>query len=676
MHILNNSRTNEVIVVTSLLILAFCLRVRNLDGLALFGDEGIQALAVDGIFNYGVPKLDSGIVYARSILFIYTQFFFTFLFELNEFWLRLPGVICGTLVVIPTYVLGKHIFNKTTGIIAALIIVFSVWQIEISRYARFYSIFQLFFMSAILYYYKGFLKDNYKFKLLFLFFALLSMLTHQFGQLLGLLFIIPIVLANKSWSKRRFHIYGIAGFIAAVFLNRFITSFFKKWEGNIQSFSAAVPSTNQNLSGKISNALGLPQLKLPEFRFFLESMDSHLLIPLSLSILTIFVSIYFVNKISNDNKKLPLILLYLANISAIFYQFTLSINLLLFYLLIRKNSNNLFQKDRNLFVATFFLLIYLIFWVMILTTGAKLDLHSIVDLLFGFPNVLGYIFKWLIPGWPVITGLLITGILLIVSNYLTMNKKSRSIYLIAALYLFIIGASLFDSYAETRYFFHLYPIIILISSYTLYTIYNFLFINLNRTVMWSKPALLSLLTLVVILVSKDINPVKAYQLPNHNYSSQKDRYRNPVTWSFYSEYHPDRKSPSLYIKDNMKNEDKVVVLGPVHMIAAYHYYTGKVHYTVAPNFNPDLHDTNPHNYAKVSDNTVLHYVNGSKLLFNLEELQRLRNSEQKIWLLGDYPILNKSNNYYDKKTKSYLRKLAESPDYIGMDGKTFAVKIN
>ncbi len=57
------------------------------------------------------------------------------LLGLNEFSVRLPSAIVGTLAIFMSYLLASQIFNKKTGLLAALILAISPWHLQFSRTA-------------------------------------------------------------------------------------------------------------------------------------------------------------------------------------------------------------------------------------------------------------------------------------------------------------------------------------------------------------------------------------------------------------------------------------------------------------------------------------------------------------------------------------------------------------
>ncbi len=84
-------------------------------------------------------------------------------FGLNEFATRLPAAVIGISAVFITYLLAKKIFDKKTGLVAALLLAISPWHITASRHA-FESHFLTFFIPLSTYFFlKSFENRKYFF---------------------------------------------------------------------------------------------------------------------------------------------------------------------------------------------------------------------------------------------------------------------------------------------------------------------------------------------------------------------------------------------------------------------------------------------------------------------------------------------------------------------------------
>lgn len=74
--------------------------------------------------------------------------FFCDLFQYNDFWVRFPSALMGSLSLILIFIVGKKMFNSTVGFIAATLLAFNQLHIFHSLEARYYSI--MVFMSLLL----------------------------------------------------------------------------------------------------------------------------------------------------------------------------------------------------------------------------------------------------------------------------------------------------------------------------------------------------------------------------------------------------------------------------------------------------------------------------------------------------------------------------------------------
>ena len=191
-----------VLILTVLGVCGFVLRVHNLGELGLIVDEGIQALAVDGILQYGYPLVPSGAVYFRSPLFLYLQSFASQVFGMNEFSLRLPGVIFNVCSIGMIYALGKCLFDKKVALLSAFLLAFSVWEIELSQYGRMYTLFQFFFLLSILCFYKGFMIGEKMYRVLTSVTFIVTFSIHAIGLSLLTLFLVPLCSKGYNVMKK------------------------------------------------------------------------------------------------------------------------------------------------------------------------------------------------------------------------------------------------------------------------------------------------------------------------------------------------------------------------------------------------------------------------------------------------------------------------------------------
>jgi len=149
------SRKTAGIVLALILLFGLGLRLVDLGGESLWLDEG------GSVYKSGVsPK----IFFRGEQPFVSPPLYYILLrgwiniFGDSETAVRLPSVIFGTLSILLIYLAGKEIFNRKTGLTAAVLLAVSVFNIYFSREARMYSLLcflgllsMLFLLKLILY---------------------------------------------------------------------------------------------------------------------------------------------------------------------------------------------------------------------------------------------------------------------------------------------------------------------------------------------------------------------------------------------------------------------------------------------------------------------------------------------------------------------------------------------
>jgi 4-amino-4-deoxy-L-arabinose transferase-like glycosyltransferase len=126
-----------------LFAISVLIRLIDLDHLPR-NDEFYTVLAARGWLIDGVPRIADGI-YDRAQLYtvIVAQFFRAFGESLVV--ARLPSVLAGSALVVAVFLWTRSVAGNLAAWIAALLVCFSPLSIQLSQYARFYTLFGLFF---------------------------------------------------------------------------------------------------------------------------------------------------------------------------------------------------------------------------------------------------------------------------------------------------------------------------------------------------------------------------------------------------------------------------------------------------------------------------------------------------------------------------------------------------
>ena len=170
-------------------------------------DEGFTVNAVLSIQEHGNTVLDSGVPYACPT-YCYPTAFLIKLFGEQPSSYRLLSVVAGSLFILIFYGITKTLFSTRIALITTVLTTFSYWQIAWSRQARWYTLFALFFWLALFCFYQGISNERYRtcYLLGAGIFSILSILTHQLGILLPVIFtgwiIIDWVLKRQTISSK------------------------------------------------------------------------------------------------------------------------------------------------------------------------------------------------------------------------------------------------------------------------------------------------------------------------------------------------------------------------------------------------------------------------------------------------------------------------------------------
>jgi uncharacterized membrane protein len=210
----------NIFLLGTLILLGFNLRYKNLGNLSFWVDELYTTYAAIGLLQNGDPVLPAGTLYDRAILNTYLIALSFKTIGISEFSARIVSVVFGTLTIPLVYKMGTKCANKRVGLLSAILITFSAWEIVWSREARMYAQFQFFYLSAAYLFYLA-IHDNLK----FLFFSVMAFIGAFYSHILSLTFplvsVIYVLVYKKDLIKKQYVTFLIPVFLAgALFLVR------------------------------------------------------------------------------------------------------------------------------------------------------------------------------------------------------------------------------------------------------------------------------------------------------------------------------------------------------------------------------------------------------------------------------------------------------------------------
>lgn len=192
------------------------IRLWGLDNIGLHGDEEVMGLAARGILETGSPYLPSGMYYARALPQLYLMSASTFLFGDNEWAMRLPSVLVGTLAIFIAYFLGRRFLAVKWSIMFAAVVALLPVLISLSQTARMYAFYVTFAMLFAVMVFRWERTQSLSDLLLAIAACCASVSFHALSVFSMPLFFYPGV-SRQSW---RLLAYGAVAFVACVAANQ------------------------------------------------------------------------------------------------------------------------------------------------------------------------------------------------------------------------------------------------------------------------------------------------------------------------------------------------------------------------------------------------------------------------------------------------------------------------
>lgn len=153
--------------------------------------------------------------------------YWTKIFGISEFSLRLPSLIFSFCSVILLYFLGKELFNKKVGFISSILIGLSPFHIWYAQEARDYAMILFFGLLSSLLFHRGLKNGKVKTWLNFTLFSIIGLYTHYFyiflvlAQCLYLLYIKKFKIDFKEIT-----FFLMIAVVFSFYLSRFLSKFF------------------------------------------------------------------------------------------------------------------------------------------------------------------------------------------------------------------------------------------------------------------------------------------------------------------------------------------------------------------------------------------------------------------------------------------------------------------
>lgn len=200
----------------SMVVAAALLTAAVVGAWARFADLGSRPLAVDEyytaqsvrfVLERGVPEFPTGGIYLRGVTVQYIMAAAATVFGFSELALRLPSVLFGLGTALLVFFYARRFMAPAPAAAVCAAVLLSSWEIEFSRFARMYSIFQFATIAQLLAIHVSFAGPRWWRPYVPVLLIPFSFLSHQLGILLVPLLMIPLIpnpgerieLSQRTW---------------------------------------------------------------------------------------------------------------------------------------------------------------------------------------------------------------------------------------------------------------------------------------------------------------------------------------------------------------------------------------------------------------------------------------------------------------------------------------------
>jgi predicted membrane-bound mannosyltransferase len=213
-----NKRFTDITVALLLTIGAVSIRLPGLGKWCLTSDEFFLYKPVEYILQKGIPEFPGGGYYVRGLLLQYLITIPLAIFHNKEFALRLFPLIFGVLTIPLFYIFCRKFMDKYPSFICSLLLVFSSWHIEFSRFGRFYTAFQFLFFLFIYLFHTGYWENIRKYQISSWVVAFITIFVFEASIFIPFIILIYVFLINyfRLNDKMKIELFIVSIFLIMI----------------------------------------------------------------------------------------------------------------------------------------------------------------------------------------------------------------------------------------------------------------------------------------------------------------------------------------------------------------------------------------------------------------------------------------------------------------------------
>ena len=218
MEVAGRKITKHGIALLGIVLVGAFLRVFHLTAESIWLDEAfsvsISRLSVPQIVQAAAPDV-------HPPLYYFLLHYWMMVFGTSESAVRLPSVLFGVLAIPMIYLVGRQLFNKEAGLVGALILALSSFNIYYSQEIRMYSLMVLLALLSMYFFWRFLQQSNLVSSVGYVLSTTLLMYTHNYGWFVVIaqnIYVVTLLLLSKNRAYKLKHWVALQAINLALFV--------------------------------------------------------------------------------------------------------------------------------------------------------------------------------------------------------------------------------------------------------------------------------------------------------------------------------------------------------------------------------------------------------------------------------------------------------------------------
>jgi len=210
--------TTYGIALLGIVLIGAFLRVYHLGTQSIWFDEAYSV----GLSSLSVPQIvQAAAADVQPPLYYLLLHYWMMVFGTSESAVRLLSVLFGVLAIPMIYVVGRQLFNKETGLVGALILALSSFNIYYSQETRMYSLMALLALLSMYFFWRFLRQSNLVSSVGYVLSTTLLVYTHYYGFFVVIaenFYVVTLLLLSKNRTYKLKHWVALQAIVVALFV--------------------------------------------------------------------------------------------------------------------------------------------------------------------------------------------------------------------------------------------------------------------------------------------------------------------------------------------------------------------------------------------------------------------------------------------------------------------------